>query len=215
MNSTDKNELLNRYGQIQVTQAMAQVLEQMPTAGVHAVMETILYYAAQLKQSLSSGSTIVDAVETLYDAGLQVHDTPPVNLSCRKGCAHCCHIQVMVTTAEAKTITQYCKQHDIPIDYSHLKKQRDFQEGTHGHSEHSACVFLKNNECSIYPVRPFNCRNYFVVSDPKLCDVKANPRTQVLKWVDMNLQIFHSALLMVGVDGEQDSLARIFLKLKK
>jgi Fe-S-cluster containining protein len=36
------------------------------------------------------------------------------------------------------------------------------------------CTFLKDNECTIYDIRPVACRNHVVVSPPELCMANSN-----------------------------------------
>jgi Fe-S-cluster containining protein len=77
--------------------------------------------------------------------------------TCSKGCAHCCHFDVQLTTFEA--------------EYIYMKTGVSFtNEGgiTTGHAK--PCPFLKRNaECGIYASRPLLCRTYHVLGDPGLC----------------------------------------------
>ena len=36
--------------------------------------------------------------------------------------------------------------------------------------KHALCPFLNNDECIIYPVRPYTCSTYTIISDKKYCD---------------------------------------------
>lgn len=94
-------------------------------------------------------------------------------IQCKKGCSYCCHIPVTISRAEADYIGYYCKKNNITISKKYLKKQLRTPEAEIAYSSHSACVFLQNKICSIYPARPFNCRRYLIFSDPKICNVKA------------------------------------------
>lgn len=77
---------------------------------------------------------------------------------CQKGCAHCCHIDVAMTPAEAALIEQETGQ----------KKQTPRGAKSSGHT--TACPFLSENmECTIYHVRPFHCRTFHTLDDPKYC----------------------------------------------
>src|SRR3954452_13902639 len=72
-------------------------------------------------------------------------------ISCRKGCAHCCHITVNTTENEVDLILDYVAEHNIPIDMEWLKQQQGFTEDTHMMSPFSKCVFLnEHNACNIY-----------------------------------------------------------------
>lgn len=105
------------------------------------------------------------------------HDTMK-NVKCKKGCAHCCHVQVIVSLCEAQYILEHCKKNNIALDVEYLKNQASLREPNHFHfSPFKKCVFLnKNNECSVYSVRPITCRRYFVVTDPELCRMDQGPQ---------------------------------------
>ena len=61
---------------------------------------------------------------------------------------------------------------DLPtLDKIKMEKQRDFTEDDWKHRPKSetACVFLKDNACSIYDVRPATCRACVYTGDPEHC----------------------------------------------
>jgi len=119
------------------------------------------------------------------------------SISCKKGCSHCCHLNVYITEIEAKIIAEYCHDHNIPIDQNYLMKQLAIDENQISKSQHSACVFLKNNECSIYPVRPSVCRTMYVFTDPSLCAIKDN--NTIIGYVNMPKVVqLHLALELVA-----------------
>lgn len=76
---------------------------------------------------------------------------------CQKGCSHCCKIDVSVSRLEAEYISQ--------------KSGATLNQGnnvTHGHGD--PCTFLgKDGACEIYSFRPFNCRTFHTLDDPKYC----------------------------------------------
>lgn len=96
-------------------------------------------------------------------------------VSCSKGCHFCCRQNVHVYKAEALVIAEHCQEHDIEMSKSYLKEQIRYGWKELAKTEVGWCVFLKNGECSIYSVRPIACRNYFVISNSKLCDVITYP----------------------------------------
>ncbi len=96
-------------------------------------------------------------------------------VSCSKGCHFCCRQNVHVYKAEAAVIAEYCREHEITIPKAYIEQQLKYGWRELAKTEVGWCVFLKNGECSIYPVRPISCRNYFVVSHPKFCDVISYP----------------------------------------
>lgn len=72
--------------------------------------------------------------------------------ACSKGCSACCHMNVMISGAEAGTISRATGVR--PADISHSK--------VHGLEAFSGvpCPFLKERVCSIYEHRPFACRKH-------------------------------------------------------
>lgn len=99
-------------------------------------------------------------------------------VSCSKGCHFCCRQNVHTFRAEAQVIAEYCKEKGIDIPKNYLKEQLKYGWRELAKTEVGWCVFLKNGECSIYPVRPMACRNYFVVSPPERCDVVKYPSSE-------------------------------------
>ena len=88
-------------------------------------------------------------------------------MSCKKGCSHCCHIDVQITTLEAELIQV---RQGIPAHQS--------PQFTHGH--HDPCPFLTPyGSCGIYESRPLICRMYQVVGEPEHCKDGYNQLTYV------------------------------------
>ena len=114
-------------------------------------------------------------------------------IKCRTGCTACCFIDVDVSGDEAATIIAYCRENGIEMDKEYLTKQAAV--GRKSYSDLSRCVFLKDNLCSIYPVRPIACRKHWVKTDPALCDFSKNIINQVGGYFNVNTEILASALL--------------------
>lgn len=76
---------------------------------------------------------------------------------CRgKGCSYCCENEVWISTLEAAYIS--------------LKTGIEYNKGTDFTTYHrDKCPFLKDDACSIYPYRPFNCRVLHAVESPEKC----------------------------------------------
>ena len=104
-----------------------------------------------------------------------------------------------VSGDEATVIIDYCKENGIEIDREYLTQQA--AAGRITYSALSKCVFLKENLCSIYPVRPIACRKHWVKTDPALCDFSNNIVNQVGGYFDVNTEILASALLNVDKMG--------------
>jgi Fe-S-cluster containining protein len=72
-------------------------------------------------------------------------------ISCKRGCHFCCVSNIEVTSDEFL----FLKENYSGISSSQTDKHK--------------CVFLQNDECSIYEKRPAICRNREVVSPPENC----------------------------------------------
>lgn len=75
---------------------------------------------------------------------------------CSNHCSACCKNDVQITTLEAKYIEKVSG-----------KKAKNVRRPSNSHN--SDCPFLKDNSCSIYETRPFNCRTLHTLDDPKYC----------------------------------------------
>jgi len=104
---------------------------------------------------------------------------PPI--SCKKGCSFCCSIRVDATQLEVDVVVDYMKEKHIKVSENTLKHQSVLDVGEYFLSPHRKCTFLDDQGlCKIYPVRPFACRNYFVVSPPEHCDTTQYPKHDTL-----------------------------------
>lgn len=76
---------------------------------------------------------------------------------CQKGCSFCCKIDVQVSRLEA--------------EYISLKGGYRLDSGNdQTFMNEKSCPFLgKDQCCSIYAYRPFNCRTFHTLDDPKYC----------------------------------------------
>jgi len=95
-------------------------------------------------------------------------------LSCKKGCAYCCRIQVMITPDEGALLVTKANELDLKLDYERMKEQATWEIEDYKKNAASPkvrCVFLNDNEeCQVYEDRPSACRSYFVISPPADCD---------------------------------------------
>lgn len=126
---------------------------------------------------ISAKLDILNQVYDIYDtfsAGLRV--------ACSQGCAACCTQNVTMTTLEGYRILEYLiasEQPDLILCLRRSAGQERFQpalttnelaalciQGEDPPDDSNdlppaACPFLSNNECLIYPHRPFGCRCFF------------------------------------------------------
>ncbi|MCB0282443.1 MAG: YkgJ family cysteine cluster protein [Calditrichaeota bacterium] len=85
----------------------------------------------------------------------------PIRFKCQEGCSNCCTTSggfVFIFEKDIHKISKFLKMSEDDFLNTFTKKvgtkisliDRDEKD----------CVFLKNNKCSIYPVRPVQCRTF-------------------------------------------------------
>lgn len=97
-----------------------------------------------------------------------------VDAACRRGCSHCCYIDVAVSRPEAAQIARETGMHlQEPFNALALNELAAVQDQGHA-PRHTGtpCPFLSNGECSIYDSRPLVCRVHFNMdNDDLLCQL--------------------------------------------
>lgn len=136
------------------------------------------------------------------------------SISCRRGCSHCCYLEVNITWDEAALLIALAKNDTIKIDWEHLRQQLPGIPNIE--YKKRACVFLKDGECSVYDARPNACRKYFVANDPDQCNSEKHPggKTEVvyMKPVEM----FASSMMSIQDSGTMaEMLFKVGAKLEK
>ncbi len=97
-----------------------------------------------------------------------------MNITCRRGCHHCCYLMPMVSLPEAAVIYDSIGQERFDSmkqkfeDELKLLKAVGFSSNKLFENKY-ACTFLTGGQCSIYEDRPLTCRVHVVASDPKFC----------------------------------------------
>jgi Fe-S-cluster containining protein len=88
------------------------------------------------------------------------------DVSCKKGCSYCCYCIPKVSLTEIKFIIDKYGFPDVEL----IKEME----------KNGKCIYLINDECSIYDARPILCRGYGVFSHPKFCSINSKERPIVL-----------------------------------
>ena len=175
-------------------------------AAIDEILNLINAYRYQLGKLRNRDR--IGTIKEVYKAIDKYFDNAPEEnkkeIQCKAGCTHCCFIDVDISEDEAVVILTYCKENGIEIDKEYLEKQAAV--GRKKYSELSRCVFLKDDLCSIYPVRPIACRKHWVKTDPALCDFSKNIINQVGGYFDVNTEILASAVLNVGETGSFEKM---------
>lgn len=130
-------------------------------------------------------------------------------IKCRRGCAHCCHVNVTITRPEAVLLHHAAREAGITLDRDKLERQArytvaDWQQQPEADR---ACIFLDPmGSCKVYEHRPDACRKYLVLSEPEQCDVNAHPKGQVLNFVSIKAEIIASAAMVVFECGSMPAM---------
>lgn len=186
-----------------------EFIESMPPEMIQEIVEAGAYYANEYNKA----SNKLDALKELYRITDELFNEIPDrrDIKCKKGCAYCCHIRIEATPIEAKLAASYAKENNIPIDKNRLEHQQDLDVQEYMFSPHKRCVFLgDDNTCQIYEVRPFSCRNYYVITEPELCNVDKYPHGQVTTVNDIQSQTPTLGAMMA--EGTHGNFAKLLLK---
>jgi Fe-S-cluster containining protein len=120
---------------------------------------------------------LLEAIYTVYSRWVERFP-----LACRKGCAACCTQSVTMTSLEGEVILDFVmkkrgkkwlreKFAQTTLGKSTARittnqfagaclNQREIDGDTLGGWDFTPCVFIDENLCSIYEVRPFGCRSF-------------------------------------------------------
>lgn len=91
---------------------------------------------------------------------------------CKRGCSHCCYVNVSITAYEALYIEETTGH---KITNGEHKKRGDYTL--------TPCHFLKDNECSIYESRPMACRVFGAFDSPEYCADPTFPAHYIISLV--------------------------------
>jgi Fe-S-cluster containining protein len=88
---------------------------------------------------------------------------------CKKGCKMCCYIPIGISDLEVIMIKNYFDKNKRA--YKQTKPKKEIPKNATSEMligeqyRGQKCPFLKDDICSIYPVRPFKCRGHLVLED--------------------------------------------------
>jgi Fe-S-cluster containining protein len=112
-----------------------------------------------------------NAIETMEALWEDLKGEAP-DYACRKGCSYCCHQSVMVTAPEVVYAAQFLHDNLEEKEVARLRdlvaaraRQGDGLDNHERMDQRIPCAFLVDGICSIYPVRPLQCRGGFSEDD--------------------------------------------------
>lgn len=123
--------------------------------------------------------TVIIIMKKLYQLGDELVDITEKKenvankIDCNVGCSYCCYTRVTLTPPEALLIGQYVKEsYSLKQTDGLMKRISNTLRMTKGKSPEelvsfwgkTPCIFLDNEKCTIYNVRPFLCRAWHSLS---------------------------------------------------
>jgi len=162
---------------------------------------------ATFHQAEGIAAGLHDATDVAVAHTWQAQPGNAKRVACRKGCAHCCHVNVDITEPEARLLVAAADDAGWPIDRERLRVQRDALDFTKLSLAERRCVFLRDdNTCAVYEHRPSGCRKYFAVDTAELCDTVKHPGAQVLNFVSIEAEVIQSATFNAWPAGPMPQL---------
>jgi hypothetical protein len=131
--------------------------------------------APQLVKAAQKASSATQRVVWLQRAASAWTQPLAPVAACRRGCAHCCHIPVTISSVEAEIIGRLVgvkpKRPEAALNLSAYASLEDALPAVGAMRRHDAvspCPFLAEGSCSIYAARPMTCRLLLNLDDDDL-----------------------------------------------
>lgn len=125
--------------------------------------------AVQLGEAIRA---LYAAIDELLEAFLQRAGAEGQPVSCKKGCAWCCHQEVFAVTHEFLYLNEFVEKHmTVAEQNAVLERAREKVKISMNKSVEeqlkirSACPFLESGSCMVYEARPMACRIYLSASE--------------------------------------------------
>lgn len=207
-----RNDFVNKTSELKTNHLIEQNKEHIPAMLKFAMSLKKEYLETKAAEGLATA--ILCAYHTIDTLQAEAIARSPYTVSCI-GCtaAYCCHQNVEICETEAQVIAQYCKEEKIPIPRKYLQEQLVYSRQNITSAGCSACVFLKDNRCSIYKVRPINCRTYHVASPREHCDTKNHKSGRVATLPITAAELIGNVLFDEG--GKIGRMPRMLIKYSR
>lgn len=141
----------------------------------------------------------------------------PTKPACQAGCAFCCYYKVEVRAHEMLNIKDYLHKQLSAENIQQIIQEADRNAAVirritpEQHlTTNLKCPLLRNNQCSVYPVRPYRCRNFHATdakaceqsfADPANMDIATGMIETVALAADAHSQGFEAAIEQKGLDA--------------
>jgi Fe-S-cluster containining protein len=172
--------------------------------------------AAQLATGKDAATALTKSYNRYDNLIAKAIADSPTKPACKAGCAFCCHYKVEVRAHEMLVIKDYMDKTfsaeriqtvlaDAKANAAIIRTITPEQHLT----TNLKCALLQDNQCSIYPVRPFRCRNFHSTdadacaqshSDPGNMEIVTGMIETVAMYADAHTQGFEAAAEQTGRD---------------
>lgn len=173
--------------------------------------------ATQLATGKDSAAALKKSYERYDNLIAKAIDESAVKPACKAGCAFCCHYKVEVRAHEVLLIKDYMSKTFSAEKITAVLAEAEANAQiirTLTPEQHLTtnlkCALLQDNQCSIYPVRPFRCRNFHSTDadaceqshgDPSNMDIATGMIEDVAMFADAHTQGFEAAAEQTGRDA--------------
>lgn len=148
---------------------------------------------------INSGGPVSDRLRRLEELIDRANKLAAPNSPCKEGCSRCCYQAVQIVDHEAERIGKYIGVKPRAIADT-LTPEDAIARGDEAIEKYryKPCVFLENDRCSIYEVRPYACRMYVSMeASAEPCDwSKHSGVISQLDWTIGNLTL----VILMGED---------------
>lgn len=138
--SPEINESLSSAG---VTEALGKLMRQKPEM-YEEVAAGLMHYLQEYRRAKAACDDRPSIAAGFHRAMDQLiaDAADGAQVSCTKGCAHCCHIEVHLTPDEAELLLRYTDYMGRTIDWARLEHQAKAERWRQLDYKSRRCVFL-------------------------------------------------------------------------
>lgn len=173
--------------------------------------------ATQLKGSKDASGALHKSYERYDNLIAKAVDESTTKPACKAGCAFCCHYKVEARAHEmlliksyiSKTFSAETVQTVLAMAEANAAIIRTLTPEQHL-TTNLKCPLLVDNQCSVYPVRPFRCRNFHSTNataceqsfnEPGNMEIATGMIEEVAMLADALTQGFEAAAEQTGKDN--------------
>lgn len=187
--------------------------------------------AAQFATGKDTTTPLKKSYERYDNLITKAIDESPIKPACKAGCAFCCYYKVEVRAHEMLLIKDFMSKTFSVETITAVLAEAETNAAiirTLTPEQHLTsnlkCPMLQDNQCSIYPVRPFRCRNFHSTDaaaceqshgDPGNMEIATGMIEDVAMFADAHTQGFEAAADQTGRDARVYDFTTALLEVFK